>query len=72
MIDFALGVNMEDTKELLGMWISENKSSKFCLKIVTEFQNRSIKDILIVGIDSLKGFIDEINIIFKLTLFLLP
>ena len=49
----ALGVNMEDNKELLGMWLSENEGSKFWLGVLTELWNRGLKDILIACVDGL-------------------
>jgi putative transposase len=60
----ALGVNMEGHKELLGLWISENEGAKFWLNVLTELQNRGVKDILIACVDGLKGFPDAINIVF--------
>ncbi len=60
----ALGVNMEGHKELLGMWISENEGAKFWLNVLTELQNRGVKDILIACVDGLKGFPDAINTVF--------
>lgn len=57
----ALGVNMEGHKELLGMWLSENEGAKFWLSVLTELQNRGVKDILIACVDGLKGFPDAIN-----------
>ena len=56
-----LGVNVEGHKELLGMWISENEGAKFWLNVLTELQNRGVKDILIACVDGLKGFPDAIN-----------
>jgi transposase-like protein len=52
----ALGVNMDGHKELLGMWLSENEGAKFWLNVLTELQNRGVKDILIACVDGLKGF----------------
>lgn len=60
----ALGVNMEGHKELLGMWLSENEGAKFWLNVLTELQNRGVKDILIACVDGLKGFPDAINTVF--------
>ena len=57
----ALGVNMEGHKELLGMWLSENEGAKFWLNVLTELQNRGVKDVLIACVDGLKGFPDAIN-----------
>ncbi len=66
-IYLALGVNMEGHKELLGMWISENEGAKFWLSVLTELQNRGVKDILIACVDGLKGFPDAINTVFPKT-----
>jgi transposase-like protein len=63
----ALGVNMEGQKELLGMWLSENEGAKFWLGVITELQNRGVKDILIACIDGLKGFPDAIQTVFPKT-----
>ena len=63
-IYLALGVNMEGHKELLGMWLAENEGSKFWLNVLTELQNRGVKDILIACVDGLKGFPDAINTAF--------
>jgi len=63
-IYLALGVNMEGQKELLGMWLSENEGAKFWLNVLTELQNRGVKDILIACVDGLKGFPDAINTAF--------
>ena len=60
----ALGVNVEGQKELLGMWISENEGAKFWLNVLTELQNRGVKDILIACVDGLKGFPDAINTVY--------
>jgi transposase-like protein len=63
----ALGVNVEGHKELLGMWISETEGAKFWLNVLTELQNRGVKDILIACVDGLKGFPDAINTVFPET-----
>lgn len=66
-IYLALGVNLEGHKELLGMWLSENEGAKFWLNVLTELQNRGVKDILIACVDGLKGFPDAINTAFPET-----
>ena len=63
----ALGVNMEGHKELLGLWLSENEGAKFWLNVLTELQNRGVKDILIACVDGLKGFPDAISAAFPET-----
>lgn len=66
-IYLALGINMDGQKELLGMWLSENEGSRFWLNVLTELQNRGVKDILIACVDGLKGFPDAIQTAFPQT-----
>ena len=66
-IYLALGVNLEGQKELLGLWISENEGAKFWLNVLTELQNRGVKDILIACVDGLKGFPEAISTAFPQT-----
>jgi putative transposase len=63
----ALGVNMEGQKELLGIWIAESESSKFWLGVMTELQNRGVKDIFIACVDGLTGFPAAIEAVFPQT-----
>ena len=60
----ALGVNTEGHKELLGLWMAENEGAKFWLSVLTELNNRGVKDILIACVDGLKGFPDAINTVY--------
>lgn len=66
-IYLALGVTMEGRKDLLGLWLSENEGAKFWLGILTELQNRGVKDILIACVDGLKGFPEAITTVFPKT-----
>jgi len=66
-LHFAIGINLEGKKNLLGMWITENEGAKFWLNIVTELKNRGVEDILISSVDGLKGFSEAINSIFPQT-----
>ena len=66
-VHLALGVNLEGKKELLGIWMSENESSKFWLQVMTELQNRGVKDIFIACVDGLTGFPDAIEAVFPKT-----
>lgn len=63
----ALGINMEGDKELLGLWISENEGAKFWLSVLTELQNRGLKDIFIACVDGLSGFPEAIETVFPKT-----
>lgn len=60
-IYLALDVALEGHKELLGMWLSENEGAKFWLGVLTGFQNRGVRDILIACLDGFKGFLDAIS-----------
>jgi putative transposase len=63
----ALGINLEGHKELLGLWIAETEGAKFWLSVLTELQNRGLKDIFIAAVDGLKGFPEAINTVYPLT-----
>lgn len=41
---------------MLGRWVAETEGAKFWLQVVTEIQNRGVKDIFIACVDGLKGF----------------
>ena len=66
-IHLALGVNLSGHKELLGLWMTENESSKFWLSVLTELQNRGVKDIFIACVDGLTGFPEAIETVFPQT-----
>jgi putative transposase len=51
----------------LGLWIAENEGAKFWLSVLTDLQNRGVKDILIACVDGLTGFPDAINAAFPQT-----
>ena len=51
-----LGINKEGKKEVLGMYLSESEGANFWLQVLTQLQNRGLKDILIACTDNLTGF----------------
>ncbi|HPZ96178.1 MAG TPA: IS256 family transposase [Mycobacterium sp.] len=54
----ALGVTVDGTRDVLGLWAGEHgdgEGSKFWLRILTEIKNRGTQDICIVVCDGLKG-----------------
>jgi len=63
-IYLAIGVNMEGKKEALGLWASENEGAKFWLSVLTELNNRGLRDIFIACVDGLKGFSEAIESVF--------
>lgn len=52
----VIGINSDGMKEVLGIWIGENESSRFWLKILTDLKNRGVKDVKIFSVDGLPGF----------------
>lgn len=42
-----LGITLEGKKEILGIWIGENETSKYWLTLLNELKNRGVEDILI-------------------------
>ena len=66
-VHMALGVNLEGRKDLLGIWMTTNESSKFWLNVMTELQNRGVKDIFIACVDGLTGFPEAIETVFPQT-----
>jgi putative transposase len=63
-IHLAIGVTMEGMKEVLGMWATANEGAKFWLQVLTELQNRGVKDVFIACVDGLKGFPDAVETVF--------
>jgi len=49
----VLGVDLHGQKELLGMWIAQTEGAKFWLLVLTEVQNRGVKEIFIACVDGL-------------------
>jgi len=62
-----LGINKEGFKEVLGMYVSENEGANFWLSVLTDLNNRGLKDILIACTDNLKGFSEAILSMFPKT-----
>lgn len=63
----VLGITLEGHKQLLGMYIAQSEGSKFWLTVLTDLQQRGVKDILIACIDNLGGFEEAIASIFPMT-----
>ena len=63
----AIGITLEGRKEVLGLWTSANEGAKFWLQVLTEMQNRGLKDIFIACVDGLKGFPQAIETVYPKT-----
>ncbi|MBM7567699.1 IS256 family transposase [Paenibacillus sacheonensis] len=57
----VIGIDLDGNKDVLGMWIGENESSKFWLNVLNDLKNRGVQDILITCVDNLKGFTEAIS-----------
>ena len=66
-IHVAMGVNLEGHKEILGLWTAQNEGAKFWLQVLTDLQNRGVKDIFIACVDGLKGFPETIEMVYPNT-----
>lgn len=52
----VIGINLDGEKEVLGIWIGANESSKFWLSVLNDLKNRGVQNVLIFCIDGLNGF----------------
>ena len=59
-----LGITLEGKKEILGIWIGENETSKYWLTLLNELKNRGVDDVLIFAIDGLNGFNQAIEAVY--------
>ena len=56
-----LGISLEGKKEIIGIWIGENETSKYWLTVLNDIQKRGVQDVLIFAIDGLNGFNEAIK-----------
>jgi putative transposase len=63
----VLAVDLNGHKELLGMWIAQTEGAKFWLQVLTELQNRGVKDIFIACVDGLTGLPEAIETVYPQT-----
>ena len=60
----VIGINLDGKKEVLGIWIGANESSKFWLSVLNDLKNRGVQNVLIFCIDDLNGFKEAIGTTF--------
>lgn len=60
----VLGINQEGYKEILGIWIGANESSKFWLGVLNDLKSRGVKNVTLFCIDGLKGFREAIQAVY--------
>ena len=59
-----LGITLEGKKEVLGIWIGENETSKYWLTVLNDVKRRGVEDVLIFAIDGLNGFNEAIKAVY--------
>ena len=59
--------NKVGIKEVLGIYIGENETSKFWMTVFNNLKNRGLKDILVLSSDGLTGIKEAIEIAFPKT-----
>jgi putative transposase len=63
----ALGVGVDGSRDVLGMWFQESEGAKFWMQVLSELRHRGVRDILIACVDGLKGFPEAIEAVFPQT-----
>ncbi len=63
----VIGINLQGTKEVLGLWIEQTEGAKFWLQILTELKNRGVQDIFIACVDGFTGFPEAMEAVFPRT-----
>lgn len=64
----VLGINKDGYKEIIGIWIGENESSKFWLGVLNDLKQRGVIDILIMCSDNLTGIKQAIETAYPKTI----
>ena len=57
----VVGIDEDGYKDVLGLWIGENETSKFWLKVLTDMKNRGVLKVSVFSIDGLPGFPEAIK-----------
>ena len=60
----VLGITMDGTKDILGVWIGEYESSKFWLNVLNDLKSRGVLDVYLFCVDGLKGFVEAIGAVY--------
>ena len=63
----AIGIDLDEHKDVLGMWVGENESAKYWATVLNSLRNRGIEDIFIACTDNLCGFSTAIEAVFPKT-----
>lgn len=60
----VLGINDDGFKDILGIWVGGNESSKFWLGVLNELKSRGVKKVDLFCVDGLSGFREAIGAVY--------
>jgi putative transposase len=60
----VIGIDKDGSKDILGIWIGENESSKFWLGVLNELKTRGVEEILLFSVDGLTGIKEAIEAVY--------
>ena len=60
----VLGIDLNGNKDILGVWIGENESSKFRLSVLNDIKSRGTARVYLFCVDGLKGFTEAISAVY--------
>ena len=63
----ALGVQLDGTRDVLGLWIEHTEGAKFWLRVFNDLRTRGVTDILLGVADGLKGLPEALETVFPQT-----
>lgn len=67
-VHIVLGVDLSGKRDVLGQWVAKGgESANFWLSVMTDLQQRGVKDIFIATMDGLTGFSDAVHAVFPHT-----
>ena len=59
-----LGITLDGRKDILGVWIGENESSKFWLNVLNELKSRGVMEVYLFCTDGLCGMMQAIEAVY--------
>ena len=63
-IYLALGIQRDDTRDILGLWIENTEGAQFWMKVFNDLKTGGVNDILIAVTDGLKGKAEALWVVF--------
>lgn len=60
----VVGVSLQGTQDVLGLWMSENEGAQFWMSVCSDLKSRGVQDVIIACVDGLKGLPEAIQAVF--------